>query len=122
MKLVILVSFLLVLPMFSSGLVETLQLDNVKHEVMNGKRIDLELDYTDPRLSPSVPSDDPIGKNKVVTKERPVHIKDDYTDPSLLPIKNDYMDPTPRPVFQRPQPSFASPPPPPSPRLKSLVH
>ncbi|XP_010421257.1 PREDICTED: uncharacterized protein LOC104706742 [Camelina sativa] len=115
MKLVILVSFLLLLPMFSSGVVDTLLLDNVNHEkmvkkevVMNGKRIDLEIDYAGPHLRPSDPSDPPKKQvDEVVTKEPPVYIKDDYKDPAPIP------------VIRRPVPYLPRPPPPP-PHHKSV--
>ncbi|KAG7551743.1 hypothetical protein ISN45_Aa06g023890 [Arabidopsis thaliana x Arabidopsis arenosa] len=106
MKLVILVSFLLVLPMFSSGIVENLHLHNVnrkvKEVVMNGRRIDLEMDYDGPHVRPPKPSD-PIHPrtqvDEVVTKELTVY---------------DYGDFSPRPVLRRPMPYVPPPPPPPS--------
>ncbi|XP_010493577.1 PREDICTED: uncharacterized protein LOC104770821 [Camelina sativa] len=61
MKLVmILVAFLLVPPMFSSGIVETSYLNNVNDEVkeemvMNRRRVDLEMDYTGPHPRPPTP-------------------------------------------------------------------
>ncbi|CAA7023336.1 unnamed protein product [Microthlaspi erraticum] len=60
MKLVILVSFLLFLPMFSSGLVENSHLENAHNEVVtNGGRIDLEMDYDKPHSRPPKSSDQP---------------------------------------------------------------
>ncbi|KAG7610253.1 hypothetical protein ISN44_As05g022750 [Arabidopsis suecica] len=107
MKLVILVSFLLVLPMFSSGIVETLHHDNinrkVKEMVMNGRRIDLEMDYAGPHLRPPKPSDPTIPGtqvDEVVTKEPTVYNKEDYGDWS------------PRPIPKRPMPYVPPPPPP----------
>nr|VDC58687.1 unnamed protein product [Brassica rapa] len=59
MKLVIL-SFLLLLPMFSSGLVETSHLGDSHYEVVTNKgRVDLEMDYEDPHPRPPRSSDPP---------------------------------------------------------------
>ncbi|CAL9231404.1 unnamed protein product [Arabidopsis halleri] len=110
MKLVILVSFLLVLPMFSSGIVETLHLDNVnrkvKELVMSGRRIDLEMDYTGPHPrppnpGPPNPTNPRTQVDEVVTKEPMEYIID-------------YGDWSPRPVTPRPRPYVPPPPPPPS--------
>ncbi|XP_024007157.1 uncharacterized protein LOC112083415 [Eutrema salsugineum] len=71
MKLVILVSFLLFLPMFSSGLVENSHLDNahykVEEVVTDEGRIDLEMDYVKPHPRPARPPipSDPIPPRKI---------------------------------------------------------
>ncbi|XP_010454737.1 PREDICTED: uncharacterized protein LOC104736451 [Camelina sativa] len=100
MKLVILLSFLLVLTMFSSG-IETSHLDNVHHKikekvVMNARRIDLETDYSGPHLRPPVPSRPPkallhVGnvhhkvKEEVAMNGRRIDFEMDYTGPHPRP-------------------------------------
>ncbi|CAF1716317.1 hypothetical protein YC2023_113518 [Brassica napus] len=71
MKLVILVSFLLLLPIFPSGLVETSHLDDIHYEVVTNKgRADLEMDYENPHPSPpkmSDPPPNPYSKKKIIS-------------------------------------------------------
>ncbi|KAF8082516.1 hypothetical protein N665_0822s0028 [Sinapis alba] len=74
MKLVILVSFLLLLPMFSSGLVETSHLDDSHYEVMTNKgRVDLEVDYENPHPRPPKMADPP--PNPAYSNKKTVHLK-----------------------------------------------
>lgn len=75
MKLVILVSFLLFLPTFSSGLVETSNLDDIHYEVVTNKgRVDLEMDYENPHPRPPKMADPP--PPNPYTKKRSVHLKE----------------------------------------------
>ncbi|KAL0718224.1 hypothetical protein Bca4012_067546 [Brassica carinata] len=74
MKMVILVSFLLFLPMFSSGLLETSHLDDIHCEVVTIKgRVDLEMDYANPHPRPPKMSDPP--PNPYSKRKNRVHHK-----------------------------------------------